>query len=119
MRCERCNRAMTALFISYACDYCDGLVHDELPFRGFVVYRQPAPNGTVREEYVFRTRRDAERWRTLQSLDDCEIREVRSAAEFRWRKSQGSLRGIELADKLFEIYPDRRYEPSPRRAHVA
>ena len=48
---------MTALFISLACDYCDGLVRDELPFRGFIVYRQPAPTGTVREEYVFRTRR--------------------------------------------------------------
>jgi hypothetical protein len=116
MLCDHCKRPMTALLLSYVCDYCDELRSDTTPYRGFVVYRG---RGRVREEYVFRSRRDAERWREMFKLDDCEVREVESAHEFRWRVSNGRVKDLELADRLFEIFPDHRYEPAPRRAHIA
>lgn len=118
MRCTDCNRPMTALLLSYVCDYCDGLRIEPTPYRGFVVNRGSAEH-RVREEYVFRSREDAERWRSASGLEHYEIREVASASEFRWRASTGSLKDVELADRLYEIFPDPRYEPAPNRAHIA
>ena len=118
MRCTDCNRPMTALLLSYVCDHCDGLQVPSTPYPGFVVYRG-APEGSVREEYVFRTHLDAERWRILSQREECEIREVESSSEFRWRVSTGSVKDLELADRLFEIFPDHRYEPAPNRAQIA
>jgi len=118
VRCSECHREMTALFLSFVCDYCDGLRADPAPYQGFVVYRGPR-DGHAREEYVFRSLRDAERWRKIQRLEGCEIRKVESSAEFRWRASTGTVRDLELADRLFEIFPDHRYAPAPNRAHVS
>jgi hypothetical protein len=107
---------MTALFFSYVCDYCDGLKHDDVDYyRGFVVWRsKPIPA----REYVFSTRGDAEKWRAIQGLEDCDIREVLSTSKFRWRKSTGSVRGLEMADHLIEIYGDRQYPRGPHRAFL-
>jgi hypothetical protein len=109
---------MVQLFLTQACDYCDyGLPRDRL-HRGFIVYRPEAePRG--REEYVFRTRMDAERWRTAAGRDECEIQEVYSLSPFRWHLSRGTLRDVVLADHMFEIFPDHRYEPLPHRAFLA
>jgi hypothetical protein len=43
---------------------------------------------------------------------------VLSRTPFRWRRSTGSVRDIELADRLFEIFPDRVHDPGPNRAHL-
>jgi hypothetical protein len=108
---------MTLLFFSAACDFCEGTVEPRY-FRGFVIYRG-AGDGQVHEEYVFRSAADAERWRRLMGLSAYEVRPVHSERPFRWRRSSGSVKGLELADHLFSIYPDRRYEPGLFRAHLA
>ncbi len=117
MKCEACHRPMTPLFISYVCDYCDGLVSDDVEYdRGYVVWRaRPMPA----QEYVFPTREHAERWRSAQGLVGCDIREVLTTSKFRWRKSTGSVRGLEMADHLIEIFPDRRYPAGPYRAFLS
>lgn len=107
---------MTPLFFSAACDYCDGKVALEY-HTGFVVYR--GTNGEVHEEFVFRSPMDAERWRVLRGLQAFEVRAVHSEAPFRWRASTSRVRGLEHADHLYAIYPNRLYEPAPFRAHVA
>ena len=61
----------------------------------------------------------AERWRELNGLFDAEIREVRGDKPFRWQPSRGTVRGIILADRLFEICPDHKFEPRPNRAFLA
>lgn len=118
MVCPSCKRQMVQIFLSQACDYCDyGLPKDKLHL-GFIVYRQPDPGDETPEEYVFRTRPDAERWREASSLIGGEIREVWSLAPFRWHHlSRGTLRDIVLADQMFSIFPDHKYEPRPHRAH--
>lgn len=115
MRCSVCGRSTTPLFYSAACDWCDGLVSAELD-RGYIVWRGRPPGAS---EYVFRTRGDAARWIEARELTDCPVREVLSEYPFRWRPSTGTIRDIELADRLFEIYPDRRFPPAPHRAFLA
>ncbi len=116
MRCETCQRMMRPLFLSYVCDHCDGLA-DPFSFRGFVVLRHD--RSLPCEEYVFATRADAERWRELNGLFDAEIREVRGDKPFRWQPSRGTVRGIILADRLFEICEGHDFEPRPGRAFLA
>jgi len=109
---------MVQLFLTQACDYCDYGVPKERLHRGFIVYRGIADSGQC-EEYVFRTRMDAERWRTAAGREGCEIFEVYSLTPFRWHLSRGTLRDVVLADHMFEIFPDHRYEPLPHRAFLA
>ena len=116
MVCPRCARPLRPLFISVVCDYCDGLAIEEGWDRGWVVWRRrPMPA----EEYVFATQEDAERWRTIQGLDDAEILPVCAPSPFRWRKSNGSVKDLTMADRLVTIYPDRRVPPAPNRACLA
>src|SRR5204862_7456793 len=100
MRCPVCNRAMIALFSSYACDFCDGLRKPDLLFHGFVLWRgDPGPVGA--QVYVFRTRADAERYRRSSGdSTSCEIREIVSEYEIRWQRSRGSIRDVELGERL-------------------
>jgi hypothetical protein len=108
---------MVKIFLSQACDHCDyGIPKDRL-HRGFIVYRAPEAGESTSEEYVFRTRMDAERWRTAASREECEIREVYSLDPFRWHLSRGTLRDVVLADHMFEIFPNHKYEQKPHRAH--
>jgi len=109
---------MVQLFLTQACDYCDYGLPKERLHRGFIVHRSTGEAGS-REEYVFRTRMDAERWRTAAGRDDCVIHEVYSITPFRWHLSRGTLRDVVLADHMFEIFPDHRYEPLPHRAFLA
>lgn len=118
MQCQICKREMVQLFLTQACDHCDYGVPKERLHRGFVVYRGANDTGTC-EEYVFRTRMDAERWRTAAGREGCEIHEVYSLTPFRWHLSRGTLRDVVLADHMFEIFPDHRYEPLPHRAFLA
>ena len=116
MKCQVCNRLMTPLFISCVCDYCDGLKRDVgKQDVGYVVWRSmPLPA----LEYVFSTPDDARKWRLLQGLVHCDIREVISPTSFRWRRTSGALRNLETADSLIEIYGDNRYPPGPGRASL-
>ena len=114
MQCKTCKRPMLALFTSYVCDYCDG--HRPAgTFRGYVVIHRPLPS----QEYVFKTQADAERWRRLNRHEGAVVRPVLAEQEFRWQPSRGSVHGVILADRLFEIFPDPRFERRPYRAYVA
>lgn len=116
MMCPRCARPMRPLFISMVCDHCDGLSGDGGDYdRGGVVWRGRAMPA---DEYVFSIREDAERWRTIQGLDDCPIREVRAPVRFRCRLSNGSVNGLQMADRPVTIYPDRRFPVAPSRAFI-
>jgi hypothetical protein len=108
---------MTLLLVSYVCDYCDGLAEDTDYHRGYIVWR--GPGSVPGQEYVFRTPEHAERWRIIKGLHDSEVREVLCEYEFHWQESRGTVKGLELADRLFEIYPDHRFEPKPYRAFLA
>lgn len=115
MRCEVCKREMTALFLTWVCDYCDGLRDTGPTSTGWIVWRRRPPGS---EEYVFRSPEDAERWREVSGLGDCAIRKVETEAQIHWRKSTGNVEDVELADHLFQIFADHRYEPGPHRAHL-
>jgi hypothetical protein len=119
-KCPTCKRKMVQLFLTQACDHCDyGIPKDRL-HRGFIVAQGVVDPAEERhEEYVFRTRMDAERWRTAAGRDGQDIREVFSIEAFRWHLSRGTLRDVVLADHMFEIFPDHRYEPLPHRAFLA
>ena len=117
MNCETCGGPLTQLLLSAVCDRCEAPASssDEASEHGFIVWRSRPPGSC---EYVFKTRSDAERWRAAAGLDRFPIREVASRTPFRWRKSTGSVRDIELADRLFEIFPDGAHEPGPNRAFL-
>ncbi len=38
---------------------------------------------------------------------------------FRWRRSGGFIEDLELADHLYEIFEDHRFEPGPHRAFLS
>lgn len=107
---------MTPLFLSYVCDWCDGLAAPEAEHTGYIVWRGRALPSM---EYVFPSPAEARKWSASQGLDRAPIRPVKSLAPFRWRKSTGSLRDLTFADHLYEIHADRRFEPLPHRAWVA
>ena len=107
---------MTLLFFSAACDFCDGKVEPSY-HHGYVIYRG-ANAGEPREEYVFRSAAHAEHWRDLMELGDHEVRRVCSEQPFNWRETTGTIKGLELADHLFTIFPDCCYEPCEHRAHL-
>ncbi len=109
---------MTALFLTYVCDYCDGLKKPDKLYRGWVLW-QGTPGRQGRQVYVFPTRADAERYRMAAGLDPCEIREVVSEYEIRWHRSRGSIRDVELGERLATVFPDHRFEPGPYRVFPA
>jgi hypothetical protein len=108
---------MLLLLTSYVCEYCDGPPVGQF-YRGFVVWRG-LDGDQPRREYVFRTREIAAKWRELRKLEDFEIREVLSENAIGWRRSRGSVKDIELADRLYYIYPDHRFPPAADRAFLA
>ncbi len=84
--------------------------------RGWVVW---CPRPLPAEEYVFATREDAERWRLIQGLVDCDVREVVAPIPLRFRTTTGSVKGLRLADRLVTIFPDHRFPPAPNCAYLA
>lgn len=113
-RCPRCGGALTLLFLTAVCDRCEAPAEsDEATARGYIVWRSRPPGSC---EYVFKTREDAERWRAAAGLDRFPIRAVVSRTPFTWRKSTGSVRDIELADRLFEIFPEDEGSSGPNTA---
>lgn len=115
--CQRCAKPLRPLFISMVCDYCDGLTSAPSDYdHGWVVWRgRPMPA----DEYVFSSRDEAERWRDIQGLVSCPVREVLAPLKFIWRISSGAVKGLRMADRPVTIYPDRRFPPAPNRAFLA
>ncbi len=94
----------------------DPKISESSGHHGFVVWRS-RPEGSC--EYVFKTRTDAEKWRSGAGLERFPIRLVSTETPFKWRTSTGSVSGIELADRLFEIYTDEEKMKSGSSAQRA
>lgn len=117
MNCPICSRAMTALFTSYRCDWCDyGPGNVEMLHRGYSLIECAFESGDERP--VFRTRREAERWREVRELPGAEVREVFALNAYKWQLSRGQECQLVVADRLHEIYTDHRYKPLPYRAFL-
>jgi hypothetical protein len=110
---------MTALFTSYVCDWCDGLKKLHPVARGWVIWRPSAlVNAEERECYVFPTPQMAEYYRSVTNVEG-EIRQVLSEQPIRWSDGKGNIKNLRLAERLYTIYPDHRFEPGPYRAFLA
>jgi hypothetical protein len=112
---------MTQLFLTQACDHCDygvdrACVHRGYLIRGDVDPAEDAEDGVLATAYVFRTTLDAERWRTAAGRENWPIYEALSLTPYRWILSRGTLRDVALADAMFEIFADHRFEALPNRA---
>lgn len=101
---------MTALFTSYACDYCDGLVSISWQ-RGYVVFRGDDDFG--RPIYVFPSQTDAAVYRSRNGWQQYPLREVRFEQAVPWKQASGSLAGVTLAARPFTLHRDHRFEPLP------
>jgi hypothetical protein len=108
---------MTPLFVSYVCDWCDGLKRPTVVARGFVVWPEEVVVDAM-ELYVFPTREMAAHYQRSTGSSG-EIREVASEYPIRWQPGRGSIKNLRLADRLYSIYPDFRFEPAPYRAFLA
>lgn len=117
MLCPRCESPMIPLFISFVCDYCER-PNLAAMYRGYVVWRH-SDGSRPHRQYVFATREAAERWQRIRGLVDAEVRDVLAREPFRWHQRRGLVKNLELADKLFEVYPDHRFKPGPNRAFLA
>ena len=116
MRCPACKRPMTALFTSFVCDWCDGLKKLAPVARGWVVWRSAGDD--ERECYVFPTPQMAEYYRTVTRVEG-EVRQVLSEQPIRWSDGKGNIKNLRLAERLYTVYPDHRFEPGPYRAFLA
>jgi hypothetical protein len=117
MRCPACKRSMTALFTSYACDWCDGHKQPIPVARGWVIWR-PDPGGEPRECYVFPTPQMAQYYRRVTQTEG-DIREVLSEQPIPWSDGKGNIKNLRLAERLYTVFPDHRFEPGPFRAYLA
>lgn len=114
MRCPNCERELVPVLLSVACDYCDFGVPSEKLHRGYIVLRSDPPF----EDYVFRTRMDADRWRQAVNCGGFAIYSVYSLTPYHWHMSRGTLQNIVLADHLFEVFASHRYAPRPHRCFL-
>lgn len=116
--CPDCGRAMTLLFVNYVCDYCDGKDGSEptTGHRGWIVWK--TSNDPGRKEYVFKTRADAERWRSIRQLEGFDVVRIVTKDPIPWQISRGSIRDLELASRLYEIYPNHKYAEGQYKAHI-
>lgn len=115
MRCSRCDRPMLALFTSYVCDWCDGPPRGTF-HKGWVAWDPTAPPPTT--TLVFPDPASARRWMSDRS-PALEVRQVLSEAPFRWVPSRGTMRGIELADRAYQVFPDHRFPAQPGAVFLA
>jgi len=114
--CKKCSRPTKLLFISSVCDWCDGVTYDKCIYKGYVVWR---PLRATRINYVFKTIEDATKWRLANQLVSFDIVEVSSENEFIWRETSGNLKGVNLADRQYEIFPDHNFHYSETAAWLS
>jgi hypothetical protein len=101
---------MTALFTSYACDYCDGIVPIQW-IHGFMVFR--GDEDFARAVYVFPSRTDAAVYRSKNGWQHFPICEVRFEHAVSWKSASGTLAGVTIASRPFTLHRDHRFEPLP------
>lgn len=110
---------MTALFVSLACDYCDGIKTVSAPYRGFAAW--PLGKTGACLCYVFPDAAQAQTWMDQTSLDmtGYAVREIVSEHPFEWQQSTGTIEAITIARRPYEIFPDHRFPPAPSRGFLA
>lgn len=117
MRCPDCQRPVLALFYTVVCEACTseprGTFH-----AAYVVLEEPVTRRGYLT-YVWRTRHDALRWRTIHGDENAEVRCVLSEERFQFRTASGAAMGLMVGDRLCEVYPDHRFAPGPFRAFLA
>lgn len=108
MRCQDCTRPMALNFTDYVCEWCASDLEDLLLYTGFIVLTDERLHSP---HYVFENISGAKRWRAANDLDDSALRKVLSPRRFRWRPSKGRLTGLSVANRLYHVVPDHKFDP--------
>jgi hypothetical protein len=106
---------MTALFVSYVCDHCDGLAEIHW-YRGYIVFRGEAD--FARKVDVFPTRTDAALYRQANGWQLLPIREVRFEHPVTWKQANAKRGDVTLAARPFDLHRDHRFESVPYSAYL-
>lgn len=101
---------MTALFISYVCDYCDGIAPIDW-LRGYVVFR--GDEDFSRPVYVFPTQTDAALYRSRNGWLQYPLRAVHFEMPVPWKVASSKLDGVTIASRPFTLHRDHKFEPQP------
>ena len=117
MRCTDCERPLLALFYTMVCESCTAAPAGRFHVAYAVI--EEAPRDAVQLTYVWRTRHDAVRWRTIRGDESRPVHAVLSEHPFVWREASGSAEGLIVGSQLCEIYPDHRFPPAENRAFLA
>lgn len=117
MRCTDCERPLLALFYTMVCESCTAAPTGRFHVAYAVI--EEAPADAVLLTYVWRTRHEAVRWRTIRGDESRPIHAVLSEYPFVWREASGSAEGLTVGSQLCEIYPDHRFPPADNRAFIA
>jgi hypothetical protein len=118
--CQKCKGPMVDLMFQRVCrDACatessedDLPEYEEFDFPGYISIspdevRELHVGDFGKSGYVFATRADAERWIEVNHYQGWSVCEVRGREAFRWQPSQGTVRGVILANRLYEIYSSK------------
>lgn len=117
MKCPNCGRAMVAVFLNAACDYCD--YGPATPLYSGVVLLVPG-RALPTETYVFQTALDARVWSQKVGQAPGEVREVLSLHPIIWHQSKMNYyQSLWVASMIYEVFPDHRYIDVPYRAYLA
>ena len=105
------------MFFSRTCEYCASKPDIEKCHVGYIIVQDEITDGGE-FHYVFPTIGCAYRWQFYQSKIGT-IRKILSYEEFVWRKPRGTTRDIELADRMFEVFPNHKFMQGHGRAFLA
>ena len=119
MRCTNCERPLLALFYSVICESCTDDPYGRFHVAYAVWEEQQEANGGSRLTYIFRTRHDAVRFRTIRGDESRPILCVLSEHPYEWRDARGVATGLTVGTPLCEVFPDHRFPPAPFRAFIA
>src|SRR5262245_29654221 len=100
MRCTDCERPLLALFYSMVCEFCTDAPHGRFHV-GYVLWDEDEP-AAGQLTYVWRTRHDAVRWRTIRADESLPIYCVLSEHPFAWRPASRAAVGLTVAAELCE-----------------
>jgi len=106
--CPACKRKMVLNFNLFTCEWCRGDIRDLPLHHGYVVMTDERMH---KPHYVFRTPGDAKRWKDHYRLDGAPVTKVLSPTAFRWQESRGALTGLEIANRLYEVVDDHKFDP--------
>jgi hypothetical protein len=104
---------MTALFYSLECRFCNNDLKGYY-YVGYIVVRA-GDNFPISSMYVHQGLNDVKKWQELGIQGS--VKAVLSQSPFTWTLSP--LLAITVADSLYTVYADHKYEPGPQKAFLA